>query len=67
MKGAALERDLEKAMNTLFFQLPQIIFPKKLFTAPGGSREGENFTIRHKSRDEIIREMIDEGYNMKLS
>ena len=45
----------------------QIIFPQKLFTAPGGSRDSENFNLRHKSRDEIIREMIDEGYNMKLS
>ena len=42
-------------------QLPQIIFPQKLFSAPDGSREGENFTIRHKSRDEILCEMIDEG------
>lgn len=67
MKSAVLDRELEKAMNTLFFQLPQIIFPKKLFSASGGSREGENFNLRHKSRDEIIREMIDEGYSMKLS
>ena len=67
MKGATLERELQKAMGTLFHQLPQILFPHKLFTAPGGSREGENFNLRHKSRDEIIREMIDEGYNMKLS
>ena len=67
MKGAALERELENTMNTLFFLLPQIIFPQKLFTAPGGSRDGENFNLRHKSRDEILREMIDEGYSMKLS
>ena len=67
LKGAALERELKKTMKTLFFQLPQIIFPKKLFTALGGSREGENFNLRHKSRDEIFREMIDEGYSMKLS
>lgn len=67
MKGAALERELEKTMNTLFFQLPKIILPQKLLTAPGGSREGENFNLRHKSRDEILREMIDEGYSLKLS
>ncbi len=66
LKGAALERDLEKTMKTLFFQLPQIIFPQKLLTAPDGSREGENFNLIHKSRDEIIREMIDEGYGLKL-
>ena len=42
-------------------QLPQIIFPQKLFSAPDGSREGENFNLRHKSRDEILCEMIDEG------
>ena len=62
MKGAALERELEKTMNTLFFQLPHIIFPQKLPTPPGGSRDSENFNLRHKSRDEIFREMIDEGY-----
>ena len=67
MKSAALDRELEKIMNTLFFQLPQIIFPKKLFSASGGSREGENYNLRHKSRDEILREMVDEGYNIKLS
>lgn len=66
LKGAALERDLEKVMNTLFFQLPLIIFPQKLFTAPGGSRDGENFNLRHKNRDEILREMIDQGYNLKM-
>ena len=67
MKGATLERELQKAMGTLFHQLPQILFPHKLFTAPSGSREGENFNLRHKSRNEILREMIDEGYNIKLS
>ena len=67
MKGAALEKELQKTAGTMFFQLPQILFPSKLLSAPGGSRDGENFNIRHKSRDEIIREMIDEGYNMKLS
>lgn len=66
MKGAALERELEKTMNTLFFQLPHIIFPQKLLTAPGGSRDSENFNLRHKSRDEILREMIDQGYNLKM-
>ena len=67
MKGATLEQELERTMKTQFFQLPQIVFPKKLLTVPGGSREGENFNLRHKSRDEILREMIDQGYNMKLS
>ncbi len=67
MKGAALENELNKAVKTLFFQLPQILFPHRLFNAPGGSREGENLNLRHKSRDEILREMVDQGYNLKLS
>ena len=67
MKGAALEKELQNTAGTIFFQLPQILFPSKLLSAPGGSKDGENFTIRHKSREEIIREMIDEGYNIKLS
>ena len=67
LKGAALEKELQKTVGTLFFQLPHILFPFKLLSAPGGSRDVENFNIRHKSRDEIIREMIDEGYSMKLA
>ena len=67
MKGAALEKELQNIADTIFFQLPQILFPSKLLSAPGGSRDGENFNIRHKSRDEILREMIDQGYNLKLS
>ena len=51
----------------MFYQLPHIIFPQRLLMAPGGSRDGENFNLCHKSREEIIREMIDEGYDMKLS
>lgn len=42
-------------------------FLKELLTAPCGSREGENYNFRYKIRDEILREMIDQGYNLKLS
>lgn len=67
MHGATLEKELLKAENTMFFQLPHILFPKRLLSVTGGSRGSENLNIRHKSREEIIREMIDEGYDMKLS
>lgn len=67
MQGVALEKEFLKAENTMFYQLPHIIFPQRLLMAPGGSRDGENFNLCHKSREEIIREMIDEGYDMKLS
>ena len=53
--------------NLFCSSLKSFSFPKKLLTVPGGSREGENFNLRHKSRDEILREMTDQGYNMKLS
>jgi hypothetical protein len=67
MQGAALEKEFLKAENTMFYQLPHILFPQRLLLAPGGSRDGKNLNLRHKSREEIIREMIDEGYDMKLS
>ena len=67
MQGAALEKELLKAENTMFYQLPHILFPQRLLFVPGGSRDSENLNIRHKSREEIIREMIDEGFDMKLS
>ena len=67
MQGVALEQELKKSADTMFYQLPHILFPQCLLTAPGGSRDGENLNLRHKSREELIREMIDEGYDMKLS
>ena len=67
MHGATLEKELLKAENTMFYQLPHILLPQRLLSAPAGSRDGENLNLRHKSREEIIREMIDEGYDMKLS
>ena len=67
MQGAALEKEFLKVENTMFYQLPHILFPQRLLMVPGGSRDGENFNLCHKSREEIIREMIDEGYDMKLS
>ena len=67
MHGAALEKELLKAESTMFYPLPHILFPQRLLMAPGGSRDGENLNLRHKSREEIIQEMIDEGYDMKLS
>lgn len=51
----------------MFYQLPHILFPQRLLAAPDGSLDGENLNLRRKSRDKIIREMIDEGYEMKRS
>jgi hypothetical protein len=67
MEGKTLENELHKVANTMFYQLPRILFPQRMFTVPGGSRDGENLNLRHKSRDEILREMVDEGYEIKIS
>jgi hypothetical protein len=34
----------------MFYPLPHILFPQRLLMAPGGSRDGENLNLRHKSR-----------------
>ena len=64
-------KSIGKTLNSCYLSYchtsVQILFPLKLFTAPGGSRDGENFNLRHKSRDEILREMIDQGYNLKMT
>lgn len=60
-------QEITKASRTMFSALPRIIFPASalaLINYPGGSRDGENPNIRHKSKDEILQELIDEGYKV---
>lgn len=49
MEGEALEKELLKAENTMFYQLPHILFPQMLLMAPGGSRDGENLNLPTKA------------------
>ena len=67
MEGKTLEKELLKVTNTMFYQLPRILFPQRMFIVPSGSRDGENLNLRHKSRVEILRELVDEGYEIKIS
>lgn len=67
MPDPRLSRELMKVSKTMFRTLPLLIFPASYLTAfnyPGGSRDTENPNIRHKSKEEILRELIDEGYQM---
>ena len=60
-------QEITKASRTMFSALPRIIFqPSALarINYPSGSRDGENPNIRHKSKDEILQELIDEGYKV---
>lgn len=62
-----LEAALRKIESTIFFQLPNILFPLRAMNVPAGSRDGINPNIIHKSREEILRELIEEGYQVRMS
>jgi hypothetical protein len=54
----------------LLKQMPQIRLIKTVATRRGGILEGShsgiNPNIRHRSREEILRELIDEGYQVGM-
>lgn len=65
MSHSQLGQEFQKVNATMFSALPRIIFPAAILAAfnyPGGSSDGENLNIRHKSKEEIIQELIDQGY-----
>ncbi len=67
LQGTTLETALRKIENTMFFQLTNILYPLRALNVPEGSRSGENPNIRRKSREEILSELIDEGYQVHMS
>lgn len=63
MTPAGQEQELSKLMNAMFHALPKILY--HALAANVGVSHGPNgyVGIRHKSRDEILRDMIDQGYS----
>lgn len=52
-------------MNTMFHALPAILYPAFAANIPVSHGPNGYVDIRHKSREDIICDMIDEGYQIR--
>lgn len=66
LKGARLTAEVKNIENTMFFRLPSILRIPCSLNIPAGSTCGENPNVRHRSREELLRELVDQGYNVNL-
>ena len=64
LKGARLTTEVKNIENTMFFRLPSILRIPCSLNIPAGSTCGENPNVRHRSREELLRELVDQGYNV---
>lgn len=64
LKGTRLTAEVKKIENTMFFRLPSILRIQCSMNIPVGSSCGENPNVRHRSREELLRELVDQGYNV---
>lgn len=48
----------------MYFRLPSIIRIPCSLKIPVGSTCDENPNVRHRSREELLRELVDQGYNV---
>lgn len=64
LKGARLTAEVKNIENTMFFRLPSILRIPCSLNIPAGSTCGENPNVRHRSREELLRELVDQGYNV---
>lgn len=65
MKGNGYMAELKKIENTMFFRMPSLLQLPCAQNLGGGSTFSENPNVRHKSKEEIERELIDQGYNVR--
>lgn len=65
MKGNGYMTELKKIENTMFFRMPSLLRLPCALNVCGGSTFSENPNVRHKSKEEIERELIDQGYNVR--
>lgn len=64
--GARLTAEAKSIENTRFFRLPSILrIPYSLNIAVGSTCD-ENPNVRHRSREELLREFVDQGYSVNL-
>ena len=66
LQGEQLQREIAHIANTMFSGVLQVLHI--VFAQQGGSNDysGRSPNLRHKSREEILRELIDEGYSVKM-
>lgn len=64
LKGTRLTAEVKKIENTMFFRLPSILCIPCSLNIPVGSTCDENPNVRHRSREELLRELVDQGYNV---
>ena len=64
LKGTRLAAEVKNIENTMFFRLPSILRIPCSLNIPVGSTCGENPNVRHRSREELLRELVDQGYNV---
>lgn len=64
LKGTRLTAEVKKIENTMFFRLPSILRIPCSMNIAVGSTCGENPNVRHRSREELLRELVDQGYNV---
>lgn len=64
LKGTRLTAEVKKIENTMFFRLPSILRIQCSMNIPVGSSCSENPNVRHRSREELLRELVDQGYNV---
>lgn len=64
LKGTRLAAEVKSIENTMFFRLPSILRIPCSMNIAVGSTCGENPNVRHRSREELLRELVDQGYNV---
>jgi hypothetical protein len=64
LKGTRLTAEVKNIENTMFFRLPSILCIPCSLNIPVGSTCDENPNVRHRSREELLRELVDQGYNV---
>lgn len=64
LKDTRLEAEVKRIENTMFFRLPSILRIPYSLNIPVGSTCGENPNVRHRSREELLRELVDQGYSV---
>ena len=64
LKGTCLTAEVKNIENTMFFRLPSILRIPCSLNIPVGSTCDENPNVRHRSREELLRELVDQGYNV---
>ncbi len=64
LKGARLTAEVKSIENTMFFRLPSILRIPCSLNIAAGSTCDENPNVRHSSREELLRELVDQGYNV---